>query len=80
MAPVGAHTWEHRTAEQPLTVLSTAKTLYPALFVDLDLAAEVKVFYRNFFGHDLTDAQVTEILSGTLYPLPRRPTIRNFCL
>jgi iron complex transport system substrate-binding protein len=49
-----------------LTVLWTAKTLYPALFVDLDLAAEVKAFYRDFFGHDLTDAQIAVILSGTL--------------
>jgi iron complex transport system substrate-binding protein len=66
VAPVGVHTWAHRTAEQPVAVLWTAKTLYPALFVDLDLAAEVKSFYRDFFGHDLTDAQIAEILSGTL--------------
>jgi hypothetical protein len=39
--------------------------LYQDLFVDLDLAREVKGFYRDFFGHDLTDAQVTEIPSGT---------------
>jgi hypothetical protein len=37
-----------------------------ALFADLDLAAEVKAFYRDFFSHALTDAQVAEILSGTL--------------
>jgi iron complex transport system substrate-binding protein len=66
VAPVGAHTWAHRTAEQPLTVLWTAQTLYPELFTDLDLAAEVKAFYQDFFGHELTNAQVAEILSGTL--------------
>jgi len=26
----------------------------------------VKAFYRDFFSHALTDAQVAEILSGTL--------------
>jgi iron complex transport system substrate-binding protein len=66
VAPVGAHTWAHRTAERPLTVLWTTKTLSPELFAELDLVAEVKAFYRDFFGHELTDAQVAEILSGTL--------------
>jgi iron complex transport system substrate-binding protein len=66
VAPVGAHTWAHRTAEQPLTILWAAKTLYPEQFADLDLAAEAKAFYRDFFGHELTDAEVAEILSGTL--------------
>jgi iron complex transport system substrate-binding protein len=65
VAPVGAHTWAHRTAEQPLTVLWAAKRLHPDLFVDLDLAAEVKAFYRDFFSYELTDIQVTEILGGT---------------
>lgn len=52
--------------------------MYPALFVDLDLAAEVKVFYRDFFGHDLTDTQVAEILSGTLNPSPVDPPLLTF--
>lgn len=66
VVPVGAHTWANRTAEQPLTVLWAAKTFHPQRFPALDLAAETKAFYRDFFGHDLTDAQVAEMLSGTL--------------
>jgi len=66
VAPVGAHTWANRTAEQPLTVLWAAKLFHPELFADVDVPAEVKAFYREFFGHELTDTQVAEILSGTL--------------
>ena len=62
--PQGAHNWGNRTIEQPLTVLWLAKTLYPELFSDVDLLAEVKGFYARFFGTTLTDEQVQEILSG----------------
>jgi iron complex transport system substrate-binding protein len=66
VAPVGAHTWANRTAEQPLVVLWAAKTFFPEQFKSVDMPAEVKAFYRDFFRHELTDAQVAEILSGTL--------------
>jgi iron complex transport system substrate-binding protein len=66
VVPVGAHTWANRTAEQPLTVLWAARTFFPDRFPSLNLAVETKAFYREFFGHELTDAQVAEILSGTL--------------
>lgn len=66
VVPVGAHTWSNRTAEQPLTVLWAAKTFHPARFPALDLAAETASFYREFFGYTLSEAEVREILSGTL--------------
>jgi iron complex transport system substrate-binding protein len=66
VVPVGAHTWANRTAEQPLTVLWAAKTFHPERFAAVSMPAEVKAFYREFFGHALTDAQVAEMLSGAL--------------
>jgi iron complex transport system substrate-binding protein len=45
--PVVAHTWAHRAAEEPLTALWTAQTLYPQLFADLDMAAEVEASIRT---------------------------------
>jgi iron complex transport system substrate-binding protein len=66
VVPVGAHTWANRTAEQPLTVLWAARTFHPQRFAALDLASETKAFYRDFFGRTLADAQVAEILGGTL--------------
>ncbi|MBM3547573.1 MAG: ABC transporter substrate-binding protein [Alphaproteobacteria bacterium] len=66
VVPVGAHTWSNRTAEQPLTVLWAVETFHPGRLKDLNLAAETRRFYREFFDHELPDAAVTEILSGTL--------------
>jgi iron complex transport system substrate-binding protein len=47
-------------------VLWAARTFHPDRFGALDLAAETRAFYRDFFGHALGDAEVAEILSGTL--------------
>lgn len=66
LAPVGAHTWSNRTAEQPLTVLWAAKTFHPQRFAALNLRDETRNFYRDFFGHTLNEQQLAEILSGTL--------------
>lgn len=66
LVPVGAHTWSNRTAEQPLTVLWAAHTFHPARFATLDLAAETRGFYRDFFGHTLDNTEVAEILGGQL--------------
>ena len=66
VVPVGAHTWSNRTAEQPLTVLWAATLFHPARMAGIDLATETAAFYRDIFAHPLTDAQVAEILGGTL--------------
>ena len=66
LVPVGAHTWSNRTAEQPLTVLWGAKTFHPTRFASLNMAVEARQFYRDFFGHALSEAGLAEILSGTL--------------
>ncbi len=66
LAPAGAHTWSNRTAEQPLTVLWAAKTFHPTRFASLNVMAEARQFYKDFFGTPLTDAQLSEMLSGTL--------------
>jgi iron complex transport system substrate-binding protein len=66
VAPVGAHTWSNRTAEQPLTVLWAVETFHPGRLPGLDLAAETRAFYRTFFERELPDAAIAEILSGTL--------------
>lgn len=62
--PIGAHSWGNRTAEQPLTVLWAAKTLYPDRFADLDVPVEAQEFYRKFFGVTLSHQDMIEILSG----------------
>ena len=66
VVPVGAHTWSNRTSEQPLTVLWATETFHPGRLKDLNLAAETRRFYREFFDVDLPGAAIAEILSGTL--------------
>lgn len=64
VAPTGAHSWGQRTIEQPLTVLWAAKLFHPELFAGVDMANEVRTFYRRFFEYALSDEEVRWILSG----------------
>ena len=66
VVPVGAHTWSNRTSEQPLTVLWAAGTFHPERMRGIDLVVETGRFYREIFTHPLSEAQVAEILSGTM--------------
>lgn len=50
-------------SEAPLLIMFFAKTLYPNLFQDLDLATETKYFYSKFYHYDLTDDEVHRILT-----------------
>lgn len=38
---------------------------FPERFASIDLADEARCFYRDFFGHTLSAAQLAEILGGT---------------
>jgi iron complex transport system substrate-binding protein len=60
--PHAAHVWANYTPEQPLAILWLAKLIYPDRFKKLDIAGEVKYFYRKFFEYSLSDAQVREII------------------
>ncbi|MEN6461562.1 MAG: ABC transporter substrate-binding protein [Syntrophomonas sp.] len=63
--PDGISRWGHPSSpETPLAILWTAKTLYPDKFKDVDMAAEIKYFYKEFFGYQLSDVDVQKILSG----------------
>lgn len=64
VTPVGAHIWGNRTSEQPLSVLWAATRLHPDLFPEAELRVTVHGFYRDVFGVDLTDEQLTAILGA----------------
>lgn len=64
VTPMGAHSWGQRTVEQPLTVLWAAGLLHPARFPARDLEAEIRAFYRRFFGYALSDEQIRALLEG----------------
>lgn len=56
--PLGIYRSYTPSADTPVTLLWMAKTVYPELFADIDLAHEVKAYYRELYGIELTDAQV----------------------
>jgi len=63
--PNGLSRWGHPSSpETPLAILWTAKTIYPDKFTDLSMTAETKFFYKTFFGLDLSDEVVNQILFG----------------
>ena len=63
--PNGISRWGHPSSpETPLAILWLAKTIYPDKFVDLDIVAETKLFYKEFFGFELSDEVVNRVLFG----------------
>jgi iron complex transport system substrate-binding protein len=63
--PIGISRWGHPgSLETPLAILWAAKTFYPDRFQDLDMAQEVRYFYKIFFDHTLSDKMVDRIMEG----------------
>lgn len=70
--PSGVSRWGHPSSpETPMVILWTAKTLYPDLFIDLDLTLETRKFYQQFYGLQLSDEMIASIISGAGMRAPR---------
>jgi iron complex transport system substrate-binding protein len=63
--PSGAYLWDRHSAEAALQVLWAAKLLHPAQFAALDVNKETRLFYARFFHHQLTDSELTSIMTAT---------------
>ena len=59
--PLGMYRSYTPGVDTPMTLLWLAQTVYPELFSDIDLTAEVKAYYQDVFGVELTDEQVNSI-------------------
>lgn len=60
--PSGVFYWD-MGLQKILLVEYMAKTLYPDLFQDLDMTAELTDFYSRFYHYDLTPEQAAKILA-----------------
>lgn len=70
--PQGISRWGHPgSVETPLAILWTAKTVYPELFGHIDMEEEVEYFYKEFFGYQLSQEMIEQILSGEGLRLPK---------
>lgn len=56
--PLGTYRSYTPSTDTPVTFLWMAKTVYPELFEDIDITAEVKEYYQEMYGVTLTDEQV----------------------
>jgi iron complex transport system substrate-binding protein len=63
--PVGIFIMDRPTAEAAVIhPLWLAKIAHPGLFADVDMLEEIKRFYREIMGFDLSDDQARSVLSG----------------
>ena len=62
--PDGIFSWDRLSAEEALQIQWAAKTFYPDLFKDLDVAKETKDFFKTFINYDITDDDVQKILNA----------------
>lgn len=64
--PLGIYRSYTPSADTPLTLLWMAKKIYPERFADIDLNKEVKDWYKDVFGVDITDADVEGMFNPTV--------------
>ena len=64
--PLGMYRSYTPGVDTPMTLLWLAQTVYPDLFADIDLTQEVKDYYLNVFGVELTDEQVGSIFAPSV--------------
>lgn len=65
LLPTGISRWGHTTSiETVLAIPYTAKKLYPTYFEDMDIEALTKEYYNKFFNYDLSDDELSQLMSG----------------
>ena len=56
--PMGTYRTYTPSSDTPMTLLWLAQAVYPELFADIDVKAQVKDYYSQLFGITLTDEQI----------------------
>lgn len=59
--PLGTYRTYTPSVDSPMTLEWLAQAVYPELFKDMDVKADVKEYYQNLFGVILTDEQVDQM-------------------
>ena len=66
--PQGLFPWCRTGPEMAIHIVWAAKFLHPTLFEDIDMETMTRDFYLTFYGVELSDRLIGEILSGREYP------------
>ena len=61
--PLGMYRWYPPSSDTPLMLKWMAQKVYPEKFADVDMNTEVKEYYKEFYGIELTDEDVTTIFN-----------------
>ena len=61
--PLGMYRWYPPSSDTPLMLEWFAQKVYPELFEDVDMNKEVKEYYNEFYGIELTDEDVHTIFN-----------------
>jgi iron complex transport system substrate-binding protein len=62
LCPDGVMYWDY-SSEGVLLMEYLAQKMYPDLFADLDMVAEVQDYYKTFYGYDLSAENASRILA-----------------
>jgi iron complex transport system substrate-binding protein len=65
--PLGLYRSYTPSADSPMTLLWLAATLYPERFADIKIEDEVRAFYRDCYGIELTPER-----ARTLFPIDHK--------
>lgn len=63
--PKGVNVWCARSGDTALQPLWASKMFYPDLFKNTNVETETKYFYKTFYGYDLTDDELKDVLNPT---------------
>ncbi len=74
--PNGVFYWDGGP-ESVLLMAFIAQKLYPERFADLDMVAELRDFYRRFYGYPLSEAEARLLLDGRSPDGSRRNPMNN---
>ena len=66
--PQGVFPWCKMGPEACMQMVWAAKLLYPDKFEDIDVAQMAKGFYLDFYGSELSNENIANILAGKLSP------------
>ena len=62
VAPIGIYNWAVRASEAAIMPLWAATVISPELFPELDIEQETWDFHNFYYGMDLSDEQIQQIL------------------
>lgn len=62
--PRGIYPWDHASNEGVLLMIYMAKIFHPDLFKDWDMIKEMKTFYSEIYGKNITDEDARRILQN----------------